>query len=182
MTEVADTPGEPGQPSAPAEAEVAAAGGHKPSDAASAIYGSILVTALVTALSHAEHDALRLSLSVASTMVVFYLAHVWSALVGERIARPRDLSLTHLYELAREEWPMLEAGAVSFAVLLLAEAGLWSFDTGVDLAMWLGVANLFGWGLVLGRRNYDRWFEALGAAIVNGLFGVGIVVLEVLIH
>jgi hypothetical protein len=157
-------------------------GGHKPSDAAAAIYGSILVTALVTALSHAEHDALTLALSVASTMVVFYLAHVWSALVGERIARPRDLSHGHLLELAREEWPMLESGAVSMVVLLLAEAGAYSTDTGVDLAMWLGVANLFGWGLVLGRRNYDTWPLALGAAVVNGLFGVGIVILEVLIH
>jgi hypothetical protein len=162
----------------PAESAV----GHGPSDAAAAIYGSILVTALVTALGHAEHDALTLALSVASTMVVFYLAHVWSAMVGERIARPRDLSVKHLADLAREEWPMLEAGAVSLGVLLLAEAGVFSTRTGVDLAMWLGVANLFGWGLVLGRRNYDTWPLAIGAAVVNGLFGVGIVVLEVLIH
>jgi hypothetical protein len=169
-------------PAAKAPGAADAADGHRPSDAAAAIYGGILVTALIAALSHAEHDALTLVLSVASTMGVFYLAHVWSALVGERISRPRQLSARHLAELAREEWPMLEAGALSLVLLLGAEVGVYSFDTGVDLAVWLGAINLFGWGLVLGRRNYDTWPEALGAAFVNGLFGVGIVVLEILIH
>jgi hypothetical protein len=154
----------------------------RPSDAAAAIYGGILVTALVAALAHAEHDALTLVLSVASTMVVFYLAHVWSALVAERISRPRDLSAKHLLQLAHEEWPMLEAGMLSLVLLLGAEVGVYSLDTGVDLAVWLGAVNLFGWGLVLGRRNYDTWPQALFAAFVNGLFGVGIVVLEILIH
>jgi hypothetical protein len=165
---------EPAAPDAPEIPEGA--------DFSAAIYGAILVTALILALSHAEHDASVLALTVLTTMAVFWLAHVWAALVSERITRPRELSPRHVWELARHEGPMLEAAVVPLLLLLGAEVGLYDVDTAVDLSAGAGIVNLFAWGLLLGRRNYDTFAQALGAGIVTGLFGVGIVLLEVLIH
>jgi hypothetical protein len=151
-------------------------------DFSAAIYGAILVTALILALSHAEHDAGVLALTVLTTMAVFWLAHVWAAIVSERITRPRELSLRHTWELAKHEGPMLEAAIVPLLILLGAEVGIYDVDLAVTLSAAAGILNLFAWGLLLGRRNYDTFFEALVAGVITGLFGVGIVLLEVLIH
>jgi hypothetical protein len=44
------------------------------------------------------------------------------------------------------------------------------------------VLQLFGWGIDVGRRRGGAWPAALLAGLVNGAFGLVIVVLEVLLH
>ena len=50
------------------------------------------------------------------------------------------------------------------------------------LALWGGVVQLCGWGSDVGRRRGGTWPAALLAGLVNGAFGLVIVVLEVLLH
>jgi hypothetical protein len=52
----------------------------------------------------------------------------------------------------------------------------------IRLALWLGVAELVAWGLLSARRQRWSWLPALVAGAVNGLFGLLIVVLEVVVH
>jgi hypothetical protein len=52
----------------------------------------------------------------------------------------------------------------------------------VRLALWLGVVELVTWAVLYARRQHWPWLTALTAGAVNGLFGVVIVVLEVVVH
>jgi hypothetical protein len=52
----------------------------------------------------------------------------------------------------------------------------------VRLALWNGVAQLVGWGIDVGRRSGQPWPAALLTGLVNGAFGVGVILLETLLH
>jgi hypothetical protein len=85
-------------------------------------------------------------------------------------------------EAMSEESPMLFAPALSVLVLLLGIFGVLNEHTAARLAIWIGVAQLFAWGLVYARRQGWGWRTSGFAGIVNGAFGLVIVFLEVLLH
>jgi hypothetical protein len=135
----------------------------------------------VTALWEAHASAQKLTLSLLSTMAVFFLAHVWSAIAGERVQEAQGFGVNRAIAIAREEWPMLEAGIAPICALALAWAGVLDRDDGARLAIALGVVQLFAWGYVVGRRAYHRLGPALASAAIDGVLGLVIVGLEVLV-
>ncbi len=112
-------------------------------------------------------------------MVVFWLAHTWAAVAGERIHERHRLSAARVRALGREEWPMVEAGFAPVLALALGWIGVLDDDNAATLALTIGVVQLFAWGLLLGRRVYDRWFGALLAGLANGALGLALVGLEI---
>ena len=92
---------------------------------AAAVYGSIVAAALIEAFRSEHAHAETTALAVLSTMAVFFLAHVWSTIVGERIhRRERRLGLHRVAEIARAEWPLVEASFAPVFVLILGWAGV----------------------------------------------------------
>jgi hypothetical protein len=86
---------------------------------AAAVYGSVLVTALVGAAFEARFDARTMTLTLLTTTLVFWLAHVWSEVMGVRLAG----TVPHWSDVRRvavSEWPVVEAGFVPDALLALA--------------------------------------------------------------
>jgi hypothetical protein len=64
-----------------------------PANAARAIYGQVLVTSLVGALSEdSEIEAGYILLSVATTMLIFWLAHVYAEAMSRGLEAGRHLS------------------------------------------------------------------------------------------
>ena len=85
---------------------------------AAAVYGSIVAAALIEAFRGEHAHAETIALSVLATMAVFWLAHVWSAIVGERIhRRERGSARTASRQIARAEWPLVEASFAPVFVL-----------------------------------------------------------------
>jgi dolichyl-phosphate-mannose--protein O-mannosyl transferase len=126
-----------------------------------AVYGSILVTALIAALRH-EHVPVRvLTITLVGTMLVFWLAHVWSSIVAERLRGAARLSVRQVRDLATEEWPMLEVAFVPVVALVVG---------------WLGFVSDER------RQIYGRTLPAILFGIVDGLLGLAIVALEVAVH
>ena len=150
-------------------------------DYAGAIYGSIIATAFVGALHQAHVSARDITIDVAASMLVFWLAHTWAAVAGERIHTGHRLSLHRVRALARAEWPIVEAGFGPVVALALGWMGVLEPDTAAKLAIAIGVIQLFAWGLVLGRRVYHRWLSAVIAGLANGAIGLVLVALEVVV-
>jgi len=146
---------------------------------AAAIYGSILSAALLAPF-HEEHVAAADALAVLlSTAAVFWLAHAWSTIVAERIHFGLPFSLRRALEIARAEWPLIEAALAPSFVLLLGWAGVVANQRALSLAIAVCIAQLIGWGFVVGYRAYHRGLHAVAAGIANGALGVGLVALEV---
>jgi len=157
--------------------------GHGPgTDFAAAIYGSIVATALIGALDAAHASSGDMLLSVLATMVVFWLAHTWAAISGERIHTGHGLARERIRALARAEWPMVEAGFGPLAGLALGWVGLLSDTTAARLAVGIGIVQLFAWGFVLGRRVYHTWLGASIAGLANGAAGLVLVALEIAVN
>jgi hypothetical protein len=149
---------------------------------AAAIYGSILVAALVATLDAEHATAGAMSVAVLSTMVVFWIAHVWADAVAERVSDPAPLSVARVRRIARVQWPMVQTAIGPLVALLLADAGAWSLHVAVDIALAVSVVQLTAWGVVIGFRAASSWPAALLSGFVDGMLGVAIVVLKTLVH
>jgi hypothetical protein len=147
------------------------------------IYGTILITALVAGLSEGEDiDAWQILVSVTATATVFWIAHVYAEILSQRLAAGRSLAWPEIGKALDDEAPMLMAGIPPALALALATLGFYSTATGVTLAIGFGVAALFAYGIVLGRRERAGRLQTFLGACLNGTFGLVIVALKAFVH
>lgn len=141
----------------------------------------MLVAALVGTAFEAHVDARTMTLTLLATTFVFWLAHVWSEVMGVRLAGaiPR---WNHIRHAGLSEWPLVEAGFVPAALLALAWAGVYSRDAGAELALIAAVLQLAAWGFAAGWRTQRSLGPAIATGLVDCAFGIAIVGLEVAIH
>jgi hypothetical protein len=151
---------------------------------ARAIYGTILVMAVIAALSH--DDSVRsaeLIAGVLATTFVFWIAHVYAEVLGSRLegegGRP---TLANVAVAARGEWPLVEASLLPVLGLLLGVLGIVKTETAVYIAIGAGVVELFGYGIAAGRQLHLSRGGVIVVGVVNGTLGLVIVVLKVLVH
>ncbi|MDO8210783.1 hypothetical protein [Conexibacter sp. CPCC 206217] len=151
-------------------------------DFTAAIYGTIVVAGVVGSLGQADVSIGAVIASVLATSGVFWLAHVWAQTMSERLRDPQDFTWARFATIARHEWSMVQSATLPVLALLLAAFDVYSEETAIDVALAITIVQLFGWGLLVGRRTFERWPSALLSGVVNGAFGVVIVVLKTLIH
>lgn len=138
-----------------------------------------MITAAIGATARHQPPGRVLALTIA-TLAIFWLAHVYAEALSHHLrgsTRPRWAIVAAAMV---EERPMLEAPAL--LLLLLGAVGLLDEHVAVNLALWAGVAQLAGWGVTYARRQGWDWPPSLVAGVVNGVFGVVIIALEVFLH
>lgn len=154
-----------------------------PANVARAIYGQILVTSLVAALSEdSDIDAAYILVSVMVTVVVFWLAHVYAESMSRGLEARRHLDWVEVRHLAAAEWPLVQAAIPTAIVLALGAVGLLATEAAVNLAIGVGVVALFGWGLAIGRGSGSSWIVSLSGAVLSASFGLVVVALKALVH
>jgi hypothetical protein len=144
-----------------------------------AVYGALLVTTLVAVQWRADAIPELIALTLVTGVGVFWLAHVWAGVVNHRIHG--TLVRGDLVAIARDESPML--AAVLLPALALAFGPLLGLpvDVAIGLALFVSLAQLFVWGLAVGRAAHSSWHLALGVAVVDCALGILIVALKVVI-
>jgi hypothetical protein len=150
-------------------------------DSAGGIYGTIAAMAVIAgaAADPAHGKALGLTLA---TLLVFWLAHVYAQTLAHHLRGRMRPDWAAVRAAMAEEWPLLEGPVPMLALLVLGQLGVLQERQAVRLALWLGVVELVTWGVFYARGQRWRWLPALIAGAINGLFGLLIVVLEVLVH
>jgi hypothetical protein len=110
---------------------------------AGTVYGTIVVMATVTAGSHgADTEAWALAVAVTVTVMVFWIAHVYSDTLAESLERGRRLDTAEFRSIARRELAMPLAALGPVALLVAATIGLLRVQTAVWLALGFGIATL----------------------------------------
>jgi len=145
-----------------------------------AIYGTIVATAVIAATARHESPLIVLLTTVA-TLLVFWLAHVYSDVLDLQLREPGS-DLKAVWSVMVRELSMLVAPGLSILFLVLGALGLLHERLAVNLALWIGVVQLVGWGTDVGRLRGRSWPASLLGGAINGAFGLVIVVLEVLLH
>jgi hypothetical protein len=146
---------------------------------APAIYGGLLVTALIAVQWRSDAVAERVSLSILVSVFVFWLTHVWAELVDHRVDGP--VSRDEVGRLAWAEAPMLAAAFPPAATLALARLAGVPVEDAISLALVVSIAQLALWGLAIGRALNRGWGIALLTAAVECAFGVVLVGLKVVV-
>jgi hypothetical protein len=147
-----------------------------------AVYGSIMVAALVGTMFETQVGARTMTLSLASSVVVFWVAHAWSEILGARVEQGRLFDRSRILAIASSEWPLVEAGVLPTILLALAWAGLYSRHAGAVLALTAAVLQLVAWGILAGHRSEPRWGGAILIGLFDGFLGLTIVALEIAVH
>jgi hypothetical protein len=145
---------------------------------AGAIYGQILSLAIVAGLS--EDSAIspfEMLGSLVVTMLVFWLAHAYANLIARGVTS--RLSVTALKETLQHDWPLAQATLPPAIGLLLALVGLISRNTGVTVALALGVIALAVWAASIGRLGGGSVLGTLLIALESTAFGLVIVALKI---
>ena len=150
-------------------------------ETANAIYGTIAAMAVIAGTAADPGHGKALGLTVA-TLFIFWLAHVYAQTLSHHLRGARRLEWGAVKAAMAEEWPLLEGPTPLLVVLLLGELGVLEGRQSVRLALWIGVAELVTWGVLYARRQRWNWLPAVIAGAVNGLFGLAIVILEVIVH
>ena len=154
-----------------------------------AVYGAIVATASIAAASHLEPRAWVVLVEMLSTLAVFWLAHVHSAVISARFEQPAAPLRGLVREALDHELPMLEASIVPVALLGLAAAGGIAQSAAITAALWAGVVELFGVGILRARRIPDGAQRAGGEVLrvvlvgfAYALSGGALVALKVVLH
>ncbi|MBA3300614.1 MAG: hypothetical protein H0T15_01985 [Thermoleophilaceae bacterium] len=152
-----------------------------PGRLAGAVYGTILVTALIAAYSEYEGtSSSELLLAVVTTSIVLWLAHVYARAVSQRMESPATRGL--FLAAMRHERPIVEAAVLPAVILALSALGAYGVTTATDLAIGVGVAALFGWGYAIGAREGRSVPGCLLSGVVNATFGLVLVGLKTVVH
>ena len=140
-----------------------------------------MASALIAAERRAEPDPAGLTVAVALTLLVLWLAHVYTRVLEHGLLHgPRDAGIVR--EAMVRELAIVEAPLPSLAVLLLAPLGLVSDRVAVTLALGTGIVQLWAWGVAAGRALGRSWPGAAVGGLVDAGLGLAVIALESLLH
>lgn len=150
---------------------------------AGGLYGTVLVLAVITALSKSgKAEASVLLGGVVVTSLVFWIVHVYADTLASRVADPGRAWLDLARHHGREEMPILEAAIGPSIPLVLGTAGVLSRQAASWAAIGFGLAGLFGWGLLVARALGRHGWQAVVVGLLNVALGGLMVGLKVLVH
>ena len=142
------------------------------------VYGTILAMSVISATgATGPAEPWRLTGFVASSAVVFWLAHVYASGLDESIRSGRRLDLASLERVARHEAAIPLAAVPAIAALSLGALGVLRESRAIWLALALGVVTLGvqAWRYAqiedLGR---SKTFAVVGWNVAIGLVIVGL--------
>jgi hypothetical protein len=148
---------------------------------ASAIYGTILSTALIAAYSEDPgSEPLEIAGAVFVTSLVFWVAHAYSGILA-RGAEPGSWLARVRAEFARQ-WPLVSGSLPPILPLLLGPLGVLSDENAESFAIGTGVILLMGWGTAIAWRRGSGPIGIALSAGASALFGFVVVGLKVLVH
>ncbi len=149
---------------------------------AGTVYGTIVVMATVTAGSiGGPADAWRLAVVVTVTVLVLWIAHVYSHALAESIERSRRLDRAEFGDVARRELAIPLAAVAPVGALVLGALGVLGEQTAVWLALAFGVVTLGVQGARYATIEQLGRTGTLAVIALNLLLGLVVVGLKALL-
>lgn len=146
------------------------------------IYGIIVVAALLAAESGHRESYLDTVASAVITTTLYWFAHSYAELLGERLALHERLSWGNLARALAQEWAIARGAAVPLAALVVAWGAGASQQTGVTVALWTAIASLVTFELAAGVRSRLGLRELALEGCAGAAMGVAILALKIILH
>lgn len=148
------------------------------------VYGIIVVSGLVAAAGTAGMGSVQTLIFVAVTLVVFWIAHLYSSTVA--LHGTVDGEIVGLREAirrsVRRSRGLLVSGLIPAVPLLLGAFGVIEDRSAAWAALWVGTAVLGLLGYAAYRRKNAPLHMRLVGAVCTASFGLVIIVVKVIIQ
>jgi hypothetical protein len=151
-------------------------------NAAGAIYGLIVIGALLAAESGLHETYLDTFASAVLATVLYWLAHSYAELLGRRLQSRERLSAGALVRALLHEWSLIRGAAIPLLALVVAALAGASQETAVSLALWCSVASLALFELLAGVRSGAGRVELTFDVAVGVAMGLAILALKSILH
>jgi hypothetical protein len=146
------------------------------------VYGVLAIGAVLAAESGSHENYLDTASSAVITILLYWLAHAYADVLGQRLTAHERLSITVLGRAFRDEAAIL----VGCVLPLLVLSFCWIFGvalaTGVEAALWTTVGSLIAFELLAGLRAKSTPRELAFEAGIGIAMGVAIIALKVVLH
>lgn len=149
---------------------------------AGAIYGMITIGALLAAESGLHDNYAETIGSALIALAMYWLAHAYANLLGERLQTQERLSAATLMRNLLHDWAIVRGASPPLLALLLAWVVGANQETAVTAALWTTVGSLLVYELAAGLRARARPTELLLEAGVGAAMGFGVLALRVILH
>jgi hypothetical protein len=147
-----------------------------------AVYGAIVIGALLAAESYRHETYLDTFASAVITTLLYWLAHAYAYVLGRRLDTHERLTVGSLTEALAHDWALVRGAAVPLAALLIAWALRASQQTAVTSALWSAIACVVAFELIAGVRSRATRGELALQVGVGVAMGVAILALKIVLH
>jgi hypothetical protein len=145
------------------------------------VYGTVIVMATIAAGSKGGLSASVLLATMVTTVLVLWIAHVYSAGLEESIQRGRRLDWPEFAGVARHEWSIALAALPPGIPLLLGALGVLESSTAAWLALAAGIVVLGTQGVRYSKVERLSPLATAFTVTLNVALGLAIVLLKVLV-
>lgn len=145
---------------------------------AEAVYGTVLTAGLISAFSLYDPELLTLIARTVGTVVVFWGAHVYAEIVGNRDLSWRAAAREAMQRSAGLLWALI----VPVVCLGVAAALQLSVDAAVDVALWGAVVTLALLGWWAARQRHASALGKVVTSLGTAGLGLALIALKALVH
>jgi hypothetical protein len=149
---------------------------------AGTVYGGIvLLTSLTASAAAHKNDLWRLVVAVTVSVLVFWIAHLYSDALGESVTRGRRLTLADVREIAVHELAIPVAAVAPVFILILGAVGVLADNVAIWLALGAGVLTLGAQGVRYARLERLGPLATTWIILANLSLGLIIVIAKLLV-
>jgi hypothetical protein len=153
-----------------------------PERATHAVYGSMIVLAVITGLDEASATARESLVTVVGIAIAVGLSQIYADVIGWTFRATRSLTRDEWLEISANVAFGFGAALVPTIFFVLALAGAISLGHAFDIAEWTGIAVIWFYVFAAARAARLTLVRALAWSVALTVCGVGLVELKLLAH
>lgn len=151
-------------------------------NATAALYGSVVSAGLLSVADEDGTPMPDLLLGAAGILVVFWLAHSYTHVLGTRPADAAGTLMSHMLRTMRHEFPLVLGGVPALIMVgVCVASGVPPQTAVVATIIATGVVLTIG-GFSYGRRCGARGWDLARETVIGALLGAIVLALEVFAH
>lgn len=152
------------------------------SNVTAALYGAVVSAGLLSVADEDVSPTPGLLAGTAGALVVFWLAHAYTQVLGTRPDNASGSLMSHMVHTAGHDFPLVLGGLPALALVGAAVLAGVRPDTAVMVVILITGVVLTVGGYVFGRRCGARGWDLVRETLTGSLLGAGILILEIFAH
>lgn len=146
------------------------------------IYGVIVIGALLAAESGRHESYLDTVLSTAIAAALYWLAHSYATVLGQRLETHERLTTSALLRALGHDWALVRGAAIPMLAVLIAWVTGAGQQSAVSAGLWSAVGSLLAFELLAGLRSRATRGELAIDVAVGLTMGIAILALKIVLH